>query len=44
LEKKCSVVERAEPADIEGAEPADIRRAYLDSLANLINDLRGSEQ
>ena len=44
LEKECSVVERAEPADIEGAEPADIRRASLDSLANLINDLRGSEQ
>jgi hypothetical protein len=44
LEKQCPVVEGAEPADIEGAERADIRRAYLDSLKNLINNLRGSEQ
>jgi hypothetical protein len=36
FERECSVV--------DGAEPADVRRAYLESLANLINATRGSER
>jgi hypothetical protein len=44
LQSEYLVLDGTNPIDFEGAELANIRRAYLDSLANLINDLRGSEQ